>query len=131
MRIVAATNRDLKKAVQEGRFREDLFYRLNVIPIAIPPLRERREDIPLLVDAMLERLAAEMKKSIEGVSSDAMTALMAHDWPGNVRELRNVLERGVVVCTGTVVQLSDLGLPGREEAGPRRRPPVQWSRSRR
>jgi two-component system response regulator AtoC len=117
VRIVAATNRDLKKAVQEGRFREDLFYRLNVIPIAIPPLRQRREDIPLLVDAMLERLAAEMKKSIEGVSSDAMAALMAHDWPGNVRELRNVLERGVVVCTGTVVQLSDLGLPGREEAG--------------
>jgi two-component system, NtrC family, response regulator AtoC len=116
VRIVAATNRDLRKAVQEGRFREDLFYRLNVIPIGIPPLRQRREDIPLLVDTMLERLAAEMKKPIEGVSSDAMTALMAHDWPGNVRELRNVLERGVVVCTGTVVQLSDLGLPGREEA---------------
>ncbi|HVO19742.1 MAG TPA: sigma-54 dependent transcriptional regulator [Anaeromyxobacter sp.] len=115
VRIVAATNRDLKKAVQDGRFREDLYYRLNVIPIAIPPLRQRREDIPLLVDAILERLAAEMKKPLDGVSTEAMSALMGHDWPGNVRELRNVLERGAVVCTSAIIQLSDLGLPGRAE----------------
>ena len=117
VRIVAATNRDLKKAVQEGRFREDLFYRLNVIPIVLPPLRQRREDIPLLVDSFLERLSAEMKKPIQGLSTEAMNALLAHDWPGNVRELRNVLERGMVVCAGTVIQLPDLGLPVRAEAG--------------
>jgi DNA-binding NtrC family response regulator len=122
VRIVAATNRDLRKAVGEGRFREDLFYRLNVIPITLPPLRQRREDVPLLVDGFLERLSAEMKKPLEGISTEAMTALLAHDWPGNVRELRNVLERGAVVCAGTIIQLSDLGLPARAElaakAGP-------------
>jgi DNA-binding NtrC family response regulator len=119
VRIVAATNRDLRKAAQEGKFREDLFYRLNVIPILIPPLRERREDIPLLVDSFIERLAVEMKKKIEGVSAEAMSALMAHDWPGNVRELRNILERGAVVSTATVIQLADLGLPSKGEAPPK------------
>src|SRR5512133_2230811 len=100
VRIVAATNRDLRKAAQEGKFREDLFYRLNVIPIVIPPLRQRREDIPLLVESFVERLAVEMKKRIDGVSADAMSAIMSHDWPGNVRELRNILERGAVVSSG-------------------------------
>jgi DNA-binding NtrC family response regulator len=119
VRIVAATNRDLGKAVQEGRFRDDLFYRLNVIPIVIPPLRQRREDIPLLVESFVERLAAEMKKPLDGVSAEAMSALMAHDWPGNVRELRNVLERGAVVAAGPVIQLADLGLPSRAEAPPK------------
>jgi DNA-binding NtrC family response regulator len=119
VRIIAATNRDLRKAVQEGRFREDLFYRLNVIPITIPPLRDRREDIPLLVESFVERLAVEMKKRIDGVSAEAMTALMAHDWPGNVRELRNVLERGAVVTTGHVIQVPDLGLPSKVEGAPR------------
>jgi DNA-binding NtrC family response regulator len=119
VRIVAATNRDLRKAAAEGKFREDLFYRLNVIPILIPPLRQRREDVPLLVEAFVERLAVEMKKRLDGVSPDAMSALMAHDWPGNVRELRNVLERGAVVATGAVIQLVDLGLPTKAEALPR------------
>ena len=119
VRIIAATNRDLRKAALEGKFREDLFYRLNVIPVLIPPLRQRREDIPLLVESFVERLAVEMKKRIDGVSPDAMGALMAHDWPGNVRELRNVLERGAVVTTGTVIQLNDLGLPVKSEAMPR------------
>jgi DNA-binding NtrC family response regulator len=119
VRIIAATNRDLKKAVVEGKFREDLFYRLNVIPILIPPLRQRREDVPLLVENFVERLAVEMKKRLDGVSPEAMTALMAHDWPGNVRELRNVLERGAVVATGSVIQLTDLGMPSRAEAPPK------------
>jgi len=119
VRIIAATNRDLRKAAHEGKFREDLFYRLNVIPITIPPLRERREDIPLLVENFVERLSVEMKKPIDGVSTDAMSALMAHDWPGNVRELRNILERGAVVATGPVIQLSDLGLPSKAEAPPK------------
>src|SRR5512144_406117 len=119
VRIVAATNRDLRKAVAEGKFREDLFYRLNVIPILIPPLRQRREDIPLLVENFVERLGVEMKKRLDGVSADAMSALMAHDWPGNVRELRNVLERGAVVATGAVIQLAELGLPASGDAPPK------------
>jgi two-component system, NtrC family, response regulator AtoC len=110
VRIVAATNRDLKRAVAEGRFREELYYRLNVIPITLPPLRERREDIPLLVDHFLERLTVEMNRRIDGVSAEAMRVLMAYAWPGNVRELRNVLERAVVVATGTTLRPADLGL---------------------
>jgi two-component system, NtrC family, response regulator AtoC len=120
VRIVDATNRDLARAVREGKFREDLFYRLNVIPIVIPPLRDRREDIPLLIESFLERLAVEMKKRIDGVSADAMTALLAHSWPGNVRELRNILERGAVVATGPTIQLADLGLAPVRDAAPDR-----------
>jgi DNA-binding NtrC family response regulator len=110
VRVIAATNRDLQKAVASGSFREDLYYRLNVIALSLPPLRDRKEDIPLLVDNLLERLAAEGRKRIDGVSREAMAALMAHDWPGNVRELRNVLERAVVVAGSALVQPADLGL---------------------
>jgi transcriptional regulator with PAS, ATPase and Fis domain len=109
VRVIAATNRDLKKAVADGSFREDLFYRLNVIPVTLPPLRERREDIPLLVEHFLDRLEAELKHRVE-VSPESMAALLAHDWPGNVRELRNVLERGAVVAHGNVIRPDDLGL---------------------
>jgi DNA-binding NtrC family response regulator len=120
MRVVAATNRDLSRAVAEGAFREDLFYRLNVIPIRLLPLRERREDIPLLVQLLLGRLAREVGRKIDGVSPQGMGALMAHSWPGNVRELRNVLERGAVVARGSVIQAGDLGLamPGLERGPP-------------
>jgi DNA-binding NtrC family response regulator len=110
VRIVAATNRDLRKAVEEGRFREDLYYRLNVIPVTLTPLRDRREDIPLLVDTIVEQLAVEMGRPIAGVSADAMAILLAHPWPGNVRELRNVLERAAVVAGGRILQPGDLGL---------------------
>jgi two-component system, NtrC family, response regulator AtoC len=109
-RVVAATNRDLQKAVAEGSFREDLFYRLNVIPITLPPLRERREDIPFLVQHFVERLAKELQRPLSGVSSEAMSALLSYGWPGNVRELRNVLERGAVVAHGNEIRLADLGL---------------------
>ena len=103
VRIIAATNRDLPKAVADGAFREDLFYRLNVIPIHLPPLRERLEDMPLLVEHFLEQLGAEMNKPRgRGVDARRWPLLMAHDWPGNVRELRNVLERAMVVATGRV-----------------------------
>jgi len=119
VRVIAATNRDLKKAVADGSFREDLFYRLNVIPVTLPPLRERREDIPLLVEHFLDRLEAELKRRVR-MSPEAMAALLVHDWPGNVRELRNVLERGAVVAQGEVVGLADLGLPAPPgEAPPR------------
>jgi transcriptional regulator with PAS, ATPase and Fis domain len=118
VRIVAATSRDLKKAVAEGQFREDLFYRLNVIPITQPPLRDRREDIPVLVDHFLEQLSATLAKKLEGVSGEAMGLLMAHAWPGNIRELRNVLERGAVVATGSVIQAANLGLAAPVEVQP-------------
>jgi len=111
VRIIAATNRDLQKAVADQIFREDLYYRLNVIPIQIPPLRERREDIPLLADHLLEQLSAEMHKPVDRISAEAMRLLMAHPWSGNVRELRNVLERAMVVLSGEVIQPGDLGLP--------------------
>ncbi len=109
VRIIAATNRDLRKAVAEGRFREDLYYRLNVVPIHLVPLRDRREDIPLLVEDLLERLAAEQGRRVEGVSAEAMARLVAHDWPGNIRELRNLLERALVVAAGPVLHPADFG----------------------
>jgi DNA-binding NtrC family response regulator len=116
VRVVAATNRDLAKAVADSSFREDLFYRLNVIAITLPPLRDRREDIPLLVQHFLDRLSKDLSRRLDGVSPEAMTALVAHAWPGNVRELRNVLERGAVVAKGNIIQLADLGLPAPDPA---------------
>jgi DNA-binding NtrC family response regulator len=110
VRIIAATNRDLSRAVEEGKFRQDLYYRLNVIAIRLPRLTDRREDIPILVEHFLERLGVEMNREVEGVSAEAMALLMAHDWPGNVRELRNVLERGIVIAKSPLIQASDLGL---------------------
>src|SRR5438477_6814457 len=97
IRVIAATNQDLSKAVADGRFREDLFYRINVIPIALPPLRDRREDIPLLADHFLAKYNEQMNKEISGVSRQAMDLLLSHDWPGNIRELENVLERAVAL----------------------------------
>jgi two-component system, NtrC family, response regulator AtoC len=118
VRIIAATNRDLLKAVADGRFRQDLFYRLNVITLTLAPLRERKEDIPPLVDRLLEQLAVELKKPVEGVSPEAMALLLTHSWPGNVRELRNVLERGIVVSRGPFLLPADLGLTLRGEEMP-------------
>jgi DNA-binding NtrC family response regulator len=97
VRVIAATNRDLSSAVEEGRFRADLYYRLNVIPIALPPLRERREDIPILAKYFLRRFALETKKNFTGIEAEAQARLVAYEWPGNVRELANVIERAVVL----------------------------------
>ena len=105
VRIIAATNVDLKKMVAEGRFRDDLYYRLCVITIAIPPLRERREDIPLLADHFVRVYASENNKPISGLHPDALRALMDYDWPGNVRELENAIERAVVLCPGGQIPL--------------------------
>ncbi len=102
VRVVAATNADLGRLVGEGRFREDLYYRLCVITIVLPPLRDRKEDIPLLVDALVSRVAHENGRPVPPVTPDAMKALLDHDWPGNVRELENVLERAVVLGPGVV-----------------------------
>ncbi len=100
VRVIAATNRNLDKAIAAGEFREDLFYRLNVIPIHLPPLRERREDIPLLARVFLERFRKTMEKPIEGIEPAAMAQMEAYDWPGNVRELENTMERSVALETG-------------------------------
>ncbi|MGE5790140.1 MAG: sigma-54-dependent transcriptional regulator [Syntrophaceae bacterium] len=110
-RIIAATNRDLKKAIAEGHFREDLYYRLNVISIHIPPLRDRKEDIPLLVEHFVDKFNIEMGKAIEGVNEGAMRLLIDFGWPGNARELRNVIERAMVVTKGKTIMESDLSLP--------------------
>jgi two-component system response regulator HydG len=111
VRIIAATNRDLLEAVRLGTFREDLYYRLNVIGVEAPSLRERREDIPLLAAAFLERFAAANRKKIRGFSPQAMDALTRHDWPGNVRELENAVERAVILCAGECVIGCELPAP--------------------
>lgn len=123
VRLVAATNRVLETEVKEGRFREDLFYRLNVIPIQIPPLRERADDIPLLVEHFIAKFNKRLNTEVEGVSPDALAALLAHTWPGNIRELENLIERSVLLTEDTVLTMGDLpGLTpsnlGRVEAPP-------------
>jgi formate hydrogenlyase transcriptional activator len=103
VRIIAATNRDLNEEVRLGRFRSDLFFRLNVIPLTVPPLRTRPEDIPLLVTYFVSRFAKKFGRKIDGVSRDAMELLSRYQWPGNVRELQNIVERAVVLATGPVL----------------------------
>src|SRR5271166_5691589 len=100
VRLIAATHKDLRKMIREGAFREDLFYRLNVFPIEVPPLRDRREDIPILVQHFVARLGRRMRKSITSIPRETMDALMAWDWPGNVRELENFIERAVILSPG-------------------------------
>jgi two-component system, NtrC family, response regulator PilR len=103
IRVIAATNQDLEKLVAEGRFREDLFYRINVIPVRLPPLRERREDIPLLAEHFLAKYTAQMQKALSGLSQEAMACLRQYDWPGNIRELENVIERAVALEATAVI----------------------------
>jgi two-component system response regulator HydG len=107
-RLVAATNRDLAGEVRAGRFREDLFYRINVVAVGMPPLRERREDVPLLAAFFLERFCRREGKALGGIAAPALELLGAHDWPGNVRELENAVERGVVVARGPLLEAEDL-----------------------
>ena len=108
VRIIAATNRKLVELVKEGRFRDDLYYRLNVVPIALPALRERKEDIPVLVDYFLQRFSKETKKNFTEVTPEAMQRLLSYDWPGNARELANVIERAIVLGWGPQINLQDL-----------------------
>lgn len=117
VRIIAATNRNLFEAIQSGRFREDLYYRLNVVSIPMPPLRDRREDIPLLARHFLERFAEANNKDIQGLTPQAMDTLLRHDWPGNVRELMNAMERAVIFSRSRILDAEDLSAisgPGRE-----------------
>ncbi|MBW1786535.1 MAG: sigma-54-dependent Fis family transcriptional regulator [Deltaproteobacteria bacterium] len=111
VRILAATNRDLKKAIADNRFREDLYYRLNVISIHVPPLRERKEDIPLLADAFIHKFCLEMNKDEMKIAPSVLKALMNYDWPGNVRELENIIERALVIGQGKEIVLDDLPFP--------------------
>jgi DNA-binding NtrC family response regulator len=108
VRVIAATNQDLKEAIRERRFREDLFYRLNVIPLEVPPLRERREDVPLLAKHFLEVLESERGKRVQGITPQALEQLAACDWPGNVRELENLIERMLVLREGETIDVHDL-----------------------
>ena len=114
VRLIGATHRDLQELVADGGFREDLFYRLNVVSVQLPPLRSRKRDIPVLVEHFLARYAEENAKTIEGVSKEAMDLLMRYVYPGNVRELQNIIERAVVMARGDVVTKNDLSLEGQE-----------------
>ena len=108
VRVISATNRNLEQRVKEGAFREDLFYRLNVVLMSIPPLRERKEDIPILIDHFLKKYAEENGKEIAGLSSEAQDVLLKYDYPGNVRELENIIERAVVIAREAVISVEDL-----------------------
>jgi two-component system response regulator AtoC len=112
VRVIAATNRDLKQMVTEGKFQEDLYYRLNVIPIAIPPLRERRDDIPVLVDHFVDKHRQRTGKRIDKIEDDVVKALQRYEWPGNVRELENTIERAVVLSTSPVITTASISLLG-------------------
>jgi transcriptional regulator with GAF, ATPase, and Fis domain len=113
VRLVAATNRDLRAALEDGTFREDLYYRLNVVPIDIPPLREHKEDIPDLVNLFLSRFAQDSDKKITGVSPEAFKILMDYHWPGNVRELQNIMERASALAAGPLLEASDIHIDSR------------------
>jgi DNA-binding NtrC family response regulator len=118
VRVIAATNQDLRAALEQGTFREDLYYRLNVVPLNIPPLRERKQDIPSLANHFLKKLAPDAGCRVESITDGAMEKLIAYHWPGNVRELENVIERGLVMCTGTRLEAADIKL----ENAPRKSP---------
>jgi DNA-binding NtrC family response regulator len=117
VRLIAATNRDLRAALEEGTFREDLYYRLNVVPIDIAPLRERKEDIPDLVNLFISRFAGDSGKAVEGITPEAMQSLVNYHWPGNVRELQNVIERGCALAKGNVLDEADIHLDVRPAKG--------------
>lgn len=110
VRVIAATNRNLEDEIKAGRFREDLYYRLNVVRLEVPPLRERKEDIYLLITEFLNQFNQENGKQIEGFSNEARNKIVNYDWPGNIRELRNCVESAVVMCRGKVIEASDLPL---------------------
>jgi DNA-binding NtrC family response regulator len=117
VRVIAATNQDLRAALEQGTFREDLYYRLNVVPLNIPPLRDRKHDIPFLANHFIHKLAPDSGSRVESITEAGMEKLVAYHWPGNVRELENVIERGLVMCTGTTLDAADIRL----ESAPRPR----------
>ena len=125
-RVIAATNRDLQAAIAEGRFRSDLFFRLNVFPVVVPPLRERRDDIPMLVEYFVARHGSRLRRKFRSVSQQAMRLLMDYSWPGNIRELENVIERAAILSDGDTLHIDESMLPG---AAPPREPAPRTGRS--
>ena len=124
VRLITATNRDLERETREGNFREDLYYRLNVVPLNIPPLRSRSDDVPLLVEHIITKFNERLKKNVRGISDEAMRLLQGHGWPGNIRELENVLERTILFATGDRIDEADLPAELRGEADLRARTPT-------
>lgn len=118
VRVIASTNRDLKEAIASGTFRADLFYRLNVFPIHVPPLRQRKEDIPLLVEYFVKRHAEKARKQISRIDKNTLELCRSYDWPGNIRELQNVVERSVILCPGDTFWVDDAWLSGQETFRP-------------
>jgi len=108
VRVISATNKDLRKAIEKQEFREDLYYRLNVVNIELPPLRERKEDIPILAEHFLNKFASENRKEVSGFSPEAMEFLLCYDWPGNIRELENAIERVVILAKDSLIAIDDL-----------------------
>jgi formate hydrogenlyase transcriptional activator len=117
-RVVAASSRDLEEAVREGKLRSDLFFRLNVFPIRLPPLRERADDIPLIADYYAQHYGRKIGKAVRGIAPEAMERLVAYPWPGNIRELQNVVERAVILVRRDVLELADFELPGLRPVSP-------------
>src|SRR5262249_18439788 len=115
---IAATNRDLETMVKEARFREDLYYRLNIIPIEIPPLRNRRDDIAQLIDFFTQKHSATTNRKIKGLTAPARKLLLNYSWPGNVRQLESALERAILLCEGTEIDVEDLPVEIRQEGSP-------------
>lgn len=125
VRVLAATNKDLEKEMEEGRFRQDLFYRLNVIPLKVPPLRDRKEDIPLLVKRFLKDFACREGDPEKNITNDALNILIQHDWPGNVRELKNIVERLIIMKAGNIIDASDV--PPFVKREQRSEPSMSWA----
>ena len=121
VRVIAATNQDLRAALEQGTFREDLYYRLNVVPINIPPLRERKQDIPFLAVHFVKKLAPDSGGRVESITDAAIEKLLSYHWPGNVRELENVIERSLVMCAGTQLDAADIKLESAPGPGGTRR----------
>jgi transcriptional regulator with PAS, ATPase and Fis domain len=117
VQVVASTNRDLEQTVREGKFREDLFYRLSVIPIQIPPLRERKEDIPLLVDHFIQRYNTQFRKNVQGVTPEGLKLLTNYSWPGNIRELKNAIERAMILVDRDTIDVDQLPIRIAEPVG--------------
>jgi two-component system response regulator AtoC len=130
VRIIAATNSDLRQQVRAKQFREDLFYRLNVLSLSIPPLRDNIEDIPLLANHFLARYATQYRCGRRQLSSDAMQILIAYPWPGNVRELEGVLQRAVILCSSSILSPSDIDLPGGGQADAGKTGPLRQAKTR-
>ncbi|HKQ99624.1 MAG TPA: helix-turn-helix domain-containing protein, partial [Pyrinomonadaceae bacterium] len=118
VRVVAATNRDLRAMVADGRFRDDLYYRINVLSVDVPPLRERREDIPVLIDYFLKKHTRNTSRLVRGLTTETRRMMMDYSWPGNVRQLESAIERAILLCEGDLITVEDLPLEVRQEARP-------------